>query len=264
MNSVINWALFIAVATSLASNSSAQQIDFDELNLAENSFFDGYGSGAVSGEWESRGLEFNTNRFGPGWSYSNVDDPTTAGFGNQWAAITGSGLGGSGNYALANSLSPQGAFVNLDTERIIESVFVTNSTYAAISMRDGDSFAKPFGGASGNDPDFFKVIFTGFTAHNAEGSETGRVEFYLADYRFDDNRLDFIVDQWENVDLSGLGAVSSFAVSFEGSDVGEFGLNTPAYVAIDNISLGVSVPEPTSFFALASLVLIGANRRFRG
>lgn len=232
----------------------ADQVDFDELALPPESFFDGYGAGAVSGSWFSQGVEFNTNQFGPGWSYSNVSDTTTAGFGNQWAAITGSGVGSGGNYALANSFAPNGAFINLPDPAQVDSIMVTNTTYAALSMREGDSFAKKFGGVSGDDPDFFRVTFTGFDGLAASGSTTGSVEFFLADYRFNDNSLDYIVDQWVQVDLSPLGDLRSLAISFDGSDVGSFGLNTPAYVAVDNLRFSI-VPEPASVSCQMLLVL---------
>lgn len=237
-----------AVALVLSFSPSAliaDTIDFDELTLDPDSFFDGYGSSATRGSWQSAGARFNTNQWGPGWSYSNVDDTTTPGFTNQWAAYTGSDFSGSGNYAMANSFSPNGAVVNLPTLVELMSLRATNSTYAGISMRDGDAFGKQFGGPTLNDPDWFRVTFTGFTQLNARGDETGSAELYLADFRFADNTLDYILDQWTMVDLSGIAASRSFGISFDGSDVGGSGLNTPAYVAIDNIEFQV-VPEPSS------------------
>ena len=217
-------------------------VDFDELVPPAQGngdfFFDGYGGNATGGFWVSRDTEFNTKPYGPGWSYSSVNDTTTAGFANQWAAITGSDLSGSGNYALAtSSLSPNGAFVNLHAGLEADSIFVTNTTFAFLSMLNGDGFAKQFGGTTGNDPDFFKVIFTGFDEADAIGNETGSVEFLLADFRFADNSLDFIVDQWELVDLSLIGSARSIGISFDSSDVGDFGINTPVYVAVDALQL---------------------------
>ena len=216
-------------------------IDFDELVPPDQGngdfFFDGYGESATTAGWLSRGAAFNTNLFGPGWSYSRVNDTTTMGFTNQWAAITGTDAGGAGNYALANSFEPNGAIVNLPEGQAPDWILVTNSTFAFLSMLNGDGFAKQFGGASGNDPDFFKVIFTGFDGLNASGQSVGSVDFYLADFRFADNSLDFIVDVWTLVDLSGLANAQSIGISFESSDVGDFGINTPTYVAVDELQL---------------------------
>jgi hypothetical protein len=61
------------------------------------------------------------------------------------------------------------------------------------------------------------------------------VDFYLADYRFTDNSEDYIVDEWTWVDLSSLGAVDSLSFTLTSSDVGQFGMNTPAYFCMDNV-----------------------------
>ena len=240
----------------------AEIVDFEELNLNPNSFFDGYGGNAQSGTWTSGSATFNTNLFGPGWSYSNVNDSTTAGFTNQWAAYPGPGFGGSGNYALANSFAPNGAYINLSQSMTAIEVQVTNSTYAALSMRDGDGFGKRFGGDSGDDEDFFTVTFTGFSGLNKTGLETGRVDFYLADYRFSDNSQDYIIADWNAVDLSALGTVQSVAIGLASSDNGQFGMNTPSYVAIDSLRFN-SVPEPSGFILvpLGCVALLRRSRR---
>lgn len=244
-----------------------QVIHFDELSgyshsSPTGSYFDGYGAGAPEGTWTSGGAAFNTSEFGPGWSYSNVNDTTTAGFTNQWAAYSGTDVSGDGNYALASAFDPNGAWINLPAARQIRSLFVTNATYPALSMRDGDAFAKKFGGDTGDDPDFFKVTFTGFTGSNATGGTTGQQEFYLADYRFSDNALDYIVDQWVQLDLSGLGAARSIGIALASSDNGPFGMNTPAYVAIDQIQLA-SIPEPRVILVFAMVVTAGLLSRAR-
>ena len=122
-------------------------------------------------------------------------------------------------------------------------------------MRDGDAFSKKFGGPTGDDPDFFRLKIEGLDSSLAS---TGTLDVMLADYRFADNGQDFILDQWLFVDLRDLGAVKELAFSFESSDVGTFGINTPLYFAIDNL---VTIPEPGSA-ALLALGLAGlASRR---
>ena len=56
-------------------------------------------------------------------------------------------------------------------------MLVTNTTFAFLSMQNGDEFAKQFGGDDGNDPDFFKVTFRGFDEENTQGNITGEVDF---------------------------------------------------------------------------------------
>jgi hypothetical protein len=116
-------------------------------------------------------------------------------------------------------------------------------------MRDGDSFAKKFGGVSGNDPDFFSVTFNGFSYGQPVGSP---VTFFLADFRFEDNTLDYIVRDWTRVDLTALGTVDSVAYHFESSDIGDFGINTPLYFCMDDLKMnlittGLSNIEESNF-----------------
>jgi len=183
-----------------------------------------------------------------GWAYSKDTDTTTSGFGNQYSAITGSGSRGSSNYGISNGDSSITFGSSIDfTGRGFD---VTNTTYAHNSMRDGDSFAKQFGGASGDDADFFRLSVEGFLS----GSSTGTVEFYLADFRFADNSQDYILSDWAFVDLSTLGTVDELAFDLSSSDVGSFGMNTPDYFAIDNIG---AVPEPAAFTLLAGALALG-------
>lgn len=216
-------------------------IDFDELNPPDqgngNFYFDGYGADATESSWQSGGAIFNTSMFGPGWSYSRVNDITTAGFTNQWAAVTGSDSSGDGIYVLANSFVDDGAIINIPAKNSAESVLVTNSTFAFLSMLNGDQFAKMFGGKSGDDPDFFSVTFRGFEQIDGNGNVTGEVEFFLADFRPVNNRLDYIVNQWNLVDLSSLAEAQSIGLSFASSDSGDFGINTRTYVAIDDFRM---------------------------
>ena len=118
-------------------------------------------------------------------------------------------------------------------------------------MRDGDAFAKQFGSpndADGNPDgtngeDFLRLWIIG----SDEGeTQKDSIEFYLADYRFADNNLDYILDDWAMIDLTNFGfEVAEVSFRFESSDVGTWGINTPTYFAIDDIyySLPASIQE---------------------
>ncbi|WP_428388690.1 DUF4465 domain-containing protein [Mucisphaera sp.] len=222
-------------------------VDFDELVTPGPDYF-------VSAGFVSKGVDFTGGPFA-GWSYSDVNDVTTPGFGNQYAAFTGTDVSGDGNYAIGFG---DGSFINLPEGQTAVSAFVTNTTYAALSMQTGDSFAKAFGGQTGDDPDLFTVTLTGYSGVDGGGAVTGSaVEVILADYRFADNSQDFIVDTWMPVDLSVLGGARSIGLTFFSTDVGGFGINTPTYVALDEL---VITPEPGSALVLLGLGALAVRR----
>jgi hypothetical protein len=252
-------------------------VDLDALDVwtqtgPTGSYYNGNANGTTNNDgWTADGVHFG-NRYDSAWggfwsgfAYSNVNDPDTAGHGNQYAAITGTGWGGQGNYAIA--YSGAAAFFDLPAGLRPSSIWVTNTTYAYLTMRDGDSFSKKFGGDSGQDPDWFRLTFSGYDQVGGQGNLLGSVDFYLADFRFDDSNLDYLINQWTAVDLTGLGAAASVRLTFAGSDMGAWGLNTPAYAALDQLTL-TAVPEPHGLWlvglATASLLFRRQSRQSPG
>ena len=234
-------------------------VDLEDLSLEPNSFYNG-SDGA--GGFTSRGAFFNNTftDFGggfvawSGWSYSNMTDVTTPGFDNQYSAIAGGGADGSANYAVAFAAAPGNATIALPTAKYARSVYVTNTTYAYFSMLDGDAFAKQFGGPTGDDPDYFLLTISGL---DSGGAPVGVVDFYLADYRFETNTQDYIIDKWTEVDLSALEGAEKLAFELESTDVGPYGMNTPSYFAMDNLHL---IPEPATL-VLAAVGAVAVCRR---
>jgi hypothetical protein len=106
-------------------------------------------------------------------------------------------------------------------------------------MKHGDGFAKKFGGPSGNDPDWYLLKVEG---RNAANALVGQVEQYLADYRFANPLDDYILNAWDELDLTPLAelGVKQLAFRLSSSDNSIFGMNTPAYVAVDNLTLEVT------------------------
>ncbi|MDQ3191943.1 MAG: DUF4465 domain-containing protein [Bacteroidota bacterium] len=224
--------------------TNAQTIsDFENLTLSADTFWNGSDLSAGF----NNGNAFFTNTYDSNWDYwsegfvySNMKDSVTAGSGNLYSARTAIGNNNSANYAVGQ----EGAIIRLENSAnggLVDGLYITNNTYAAISMRDGDAFAKQFGSiydANGNvdgtdGEDWFKLSITGFY-NNAPINDT--VDFYLADFRFTDNTQDYILTSWEWVDLQVLGNLDSLVFHLSSSDVGTWGMNTPDFFCLDDFT----------------------------
>ncbi len=210
-------------------------VDFEDVTFNTPNAYngaDGWGGFPSRGAYFPTVYNFNFNLWLGGFAASNQTDTTTPGFTNIYSSYAGEGVNNSNNFGIANGTT--GSFlVNTGNGQEISGLWLTNSTYAALSMKDGDSFAKKFGGTSGDDPDFFRVTFYGI---DLNGNTTDSVISYLADYRFTDNSEDYILKDWTWVDLSSLGEVNTIFYRLESSDNGAFGMNTPAFFCVDNIN----------------------------
>lgn len=187
--------------------------------------------------------------YGGGLAISQWNDMATGTYLNQCSvyykdASTGKGgAEGSSTFAVAYGYDDQSAygrdnravlrFADASTEAVIKSLYVCNTTYTYLSLKNGNSFSEPL---TYDNKGFFRVTFTGF---DAAGVETGTVEHYLADFRTASDPG--LSEGWHKVDLSSLGSVQKVVINFEGSDMGEYGLNTPAYCAIDNIEVQLPI-----------------------
>jgi hypothetical protein len=224
----------LIAVSAVAGSANAEIATFEDLNLPPESYWNG---SDASGGFTSGGAHLS-NSYNAAWgswdgfSYSNITDATTQGVAAQYNAIAGGGQGGSATYAVAYVGWTAPPVITLDSAGVAGGLYVTNTSYAYYSMLKGDAFAKKLGGQSGNDRDWFVLTITG---RNTQGAATGKVDFYLADYRSTDNSNDYIVEAWEYVDLTSLREVKSLEFTLSSSDVGDWGMNTPASFAIDTI-----------------------------
>ncbi len=219
-------------------------VNFESILLNSNS----HNNGAdLSGGFTENGVFFSnyydtTYQYFTGFAISNESDVTTAGFSNQYSSFAGGG-DNSSNF----SVYYPGGVVDLGTGiNYLVSLRVTNTTFAALSMMFGDSYGKKFGDSTSangildgtNGEDFFKLKIYSLTTNN---DTVGFTEIFLADYRFADSTQDYILDQWTTVDLlplnSAIGNARYLQFELESSDNGSFGMNTPAYFALDNLVL---------------------------
>lgn len=228
--------VFLLILLSFSFSLPGQVIsDFEDILPVQDSVINGSRgvSSVVNGSAEFP-ITWNSDFGGfwsANWAISSVADDTTSGPGNLYGSIAGGG----NRESIAFAVGQNRAVVRLLGQaqgRPVRGVYVTNTTYAHNSMRDGDLFSKQFGGPDGTDPDFFQLIIRGY---RGDSLTTDSVSFYLADYRFAEDSLDYLVDDWQFVDLSSLGGIDSLQFTLASSDVGEFGMNTPAFFCLDDL-----------------------------
>ncbi|HEY3390905.1 MAG TPA: DUF4465 domain-containing protein [Prolixibacteraceae bacterium] len=235
--------LFTACEKEKGDIVETKTVDFETLMTGGTMFWNG-SDGA--GNFSSNGLKFDNNFSAAysswdGFAYSQKADIATSTYSNQYSVYDGAN--GANKFAMYYPPFGADAFASFPagSEYTVKSASVCNSTYAALTMKNGDpSFAKKFGGASGNDKDWFKMTVIGY---NAAGDSVKSVDFYLADYRSDVNSNDYIVNKWTTVDLSSLGKINKFTFRFTSTDNGDWGMNTPAYVCLDNIKYEIVTPR---------------------
>lgn len=238
-NFYLLWLLAAACSLTFASCNkdndgpdTSTTVTFESAVLPDAGYFD-------NTSYTEQGVTFNNvydvqgQYMSAGFAVSKLHDKVTAGFNNKFSVYGDGGAAGSTNFAvcyyadyttITTGVNDAYFSFGAGVEKKMLSVAVCNGTYAFLSVREGDNFAKEFA-----DGDWFKVTFTGY---NAAGTKTNAVDYYLADYR---NGKNFVCSAWTNVDLSGLGTVNKVVVSMSSSDSGEWGMNTPSFVCLDNL-----------------------------
>lgn len=166
-----------------------------------------------------------------------MEDFSSASYETQLAISTGTAEGaghdGSKNFCVQNgyvddkswkTVIPYFYFAD-NVERVVDHMYVTNTSYVYNSLANGDGFSTPAG-----DDTWYKIVATGY---DVEGNVTATTEFMLCDGK------DKIVNEWTKFDLSCLGKVAKITFNLVGSDdlSGDYGLNCPAYFAYDDVAV---------------------------
>ena len=181
-----------------------------------------------------------------GIALSQWNDTATAGYANQCSVFykdAATGFGGNKgsktfavSYGCDNSSYPYGAdtrpvieFSTEGVEKIFDHFYVNNSTYAYLSMKNGDSYCRKM---SYTDKDWFKLTIYGI---KKDGTVSGQIDFYLADFRTSTSKG--IVDEWTKIDLTSLGAIHGLKFDMTSSIVGDYGSNVPSYFCFDDVTI---------------------------
>lgn len=198
-----------------------------------------------SGGW----LFTNSTQYGywGGFTASNRTDLNQSGLDAQYTAAAGCGYDGSTQYAVAYTMGVQTDVYAADGQlHTVTGCYVTNNLWTYQDILQGGYGELPYGGTTGNDPDWFKVTATG---KNASGQTVGTLDFYLADYRFANNEEDYVLDTWEWFDLSPLGNVATISFSLSSSRGSGYNMITPAYFCMDNFNGGGAAPDLPPYIA---------------
>ena len=156
---------------------------------------------------------------------------------------TGGGHNGSDNFAVHYGYMDGSQFNKTENlpaltfadgpERVIDHMYVTNTTYALNCYIDGNGLTAKIG-----PDDWVKLVATGY---DTKGAKTGETVIYLC------NGPDNIVMDWTKWDLSSLGKVSKVTFNVTGSSDNGYGFSQPAYFAYDDVAVrfekaGADVP----------------------
>lgn len=203
--------------------------DLEKFEMPDSSCWDGSdGSGFFTD-----GNKIYSNTYYPDWNswsgfiYSNWKNIKYFHTSAIYSAFPSGGANESRNFAVGHQFNKMTITFDDKNGEEPRSVYLTNTSYTALSIKYGYGNAKKFGGRSGDDPDWFKLTITGIGLLN---EITGQFDVFLADYRFDDNSKDYVLDKWKIVDLSGLGVVKRLEFELTSSDAG-----TPLYFCIDDL-----------------------------
>lgn len=129
----------------------------------------------------------------------------------------------------------------------VKGAYFNLNSYPYYCIEYGDAYARAF-----NNGDKFTLTVHGIAADETEKT----VDVTLASYT---NGNLTINRGWKYVDLSALGAVNQLYFTMSSTDIGEWGMNTPAYFCMDKLSVA-SDPD-SSLAQVAARAAISYDRK---
>jgi hypothetical protein len=236
---LLSIALFAGILTTTTAQvtTTTQISDFENVVLTSNHnkvYNDSTGGGGFTSGNAYFPSQWDTSYGGywsGGWAASSVNDSTNA-YPNLYGCAAYKGYNNSNKYAVGTT---SGSLIMRMTDSLIgktvTGLYICNSTYAYKSMKNGDAYEHAF---TAHNKDWFKLTvkkYFGGVLANDSG------EVYLADFRYADTTQNYILKNWIWVGFSSLQNVDSLSFSLSSSQNGTYGMNTPAFFCIDNVTL---------------------------
>ncbi|KAA6339366.1 hypothetical protein EZS27_012696 [termite gut metagenome] len=169
--------------------------------------------------------------FGGGFTYTNSTNNSTPGYSNIGVCTAGGHSGNTYLTAYIDNIFAPSQITNLQSDKYkFTGAWITNSTYAYLAIKDGNDgglgAARQF-----KAEDSFVLTAIGYDSHN---NLIGKVSFYLADFRSGKKNL---IDKWVWVDFTPVASAEYIKFEMFSTDTGDFGMNTPSYFCMDDITL---------------------------
>lgn len=184
-----------------------------------------------------------------GFEISNATDETFIDYSTPLAVQPLEGANGTAHYAVAfvlidfmgddptATIPVAATFENIPEDYTLDHFYVTNQTIAYNYMTSG---------YNSNNEYYMDLVIRAYNEEDFIDS----VVVSLGDFR-DGN--DFVMEDWTLVDVSHLEGITSLTFDLESNDAGEWGINTPMYFGLDEITFveveeddnGISVDEIT-------------------
>lgn len=240
---------FFSVTTPYGSDSMIIPIDviiladFEGLNLPEETDTAWIGSEETDG-FDHKILFFpnqvqENDALWQGFGYSNMQSTSTSPPLPSYSVYHSSegeddNIFGLVKQSANNEMAPAISFTDGKAHHL-KSIELANTTLGYYRMKFGDDHFERLGGPGSDAPDWVRVTIKGI---DKNGGETGEITFYLGDYRFDNNKRDYIVNQWTEVPLKELGSVQKIEFHLSSNKTNDEGeMITPGIFCIDNLKI---------------------------
>ncbi len=212
-------------------------VDFQFGINERDDAFNFWSGGTVLSQWNYRSdIEGQTE----GWWMTYMNQCSVYNTDSTDGSNSGAGADGSNTFAVingyndgANNQSAASMSFSGGKEYLIENLMYCPTSYLYGFMANGGPYSSNPGMSLEQVRGWFMMTVTGY---DARGNVTSTVSEYVADFRDSERKVE-IPTTWKQLDLSSLGKVNKIMFNFSGSDTGAYGLNTPAYMAIDNIKV---------------------------